>query len=109
MSNLRLERGEPLTHHPCFNPQTSMPTQETLSSFLWMLSSLPGYSKLSEQMLPGLRGRKRRKIAGERCVSQVKVMVGGGVALGFEGKYIYVRYEKFPEGTVKVLPSWSVT
>lgn len=81
------ERGEPLTH-ACFNRQTSRPTQETLSSLLWMLSLLPCYSKLSKQMLPGFRGRKRRKIEGGGCMSQVKVMVGGGVALGFEGKDI---------------------
>lgn len=32
-------------------------------------------------------------------MSQVKVVVGGGVALGFKGKYIYVRYQKLPEGS----------
>lgn len=49
-------------------------------------------------MLPGLRRRKRRRIAGGGYRSQEKVMVGGGVALGFEGQYLYVRYQKLPEG-----------
>lgn len=59
-------------------------------------------------------------------MSQVKVVVGGEVALGFKGKYIYVRciyidvntsmsgirsYQRvaIPEGTIKLLPSWAVT
>lgn len=87
------ERGEPLTHHPWFSPQTSMVTEETLGSLLWMLSLLLCYSRLSKQMLPGLRGRKRKKTAGGECVSQVNMMVGGGV-----DKYIYVRYQNLPEG-----------